>query len=459
MQVSKPLVEQIIERANDGYEELVRSARGARYCRRPIRLAATPPDPNRLIGFFEHEAPSSLDFDGVYFKACGTRRRSLCEPCSRVYQGDARSLIRAGLLGGKTIPETIQDHPAIFATLTAPSFGSVHRGTQAGQDSGPCHPTKAGTCPHGRKLGCWRRHDPDDDMVGAPLCEECYDFAGAVIWNAASTKLWQRTTIYLRRALAKIVGIRVSELSEQVRISYVKVIEYQRRGLVHLHVVIRLDDATDYTGTPPIPITAEQVALALRMVAARVKLVLRAGDVNHAIVWGSQIDTRVIDATSSAAVANYIAKYATKSATDSTCLDHRFRSRAEIEDSLAPQHLLAMAKIAFELGHKPDYQELNLARWAHDLGHRGHFLTKSRRFSVTFAYLRGVREAWREAERQECGQAPDPRFQTPGQLYFVGQGWPFACDFYLVERWRSESDQAREYAKEQLHEQLSQGEV
>ena len=34
-------------------------------------------------------------------------------------------------------------------------------------------------------------------------------------------------------------------------------------------------------------------------------------------------------------------------------------------------------------------------RWAHSLGFRGHFLTKARRYSVTFAALRGVRAQYR----------------------------------------------------------------
>ncbi|WP_276941564.1 MULTISPECIES: replication initiator [Ferrimicrobium] len=457
MQLSQPLIDQIVVRAADGYEELGRAARGARYCRRPIRLASTPLDPGQVTGFFEDEAPSSLDFDGVYFKACGTRRRTLCESCSRIYQGDARQLIRSGLLGGKGVPEEIATHPAIFVTLTAPSFGSVHRPTLGEGVSSPCHPNSTGTCQHGRKLGCWTRHDESDDIVGAPLCDECYDFSGAVIWNAASTKLWQRTTIYLRRALAKIVGVTAKELSAQVGLSYVKVIEYQRRGLIHLHVVVRIDDSRDMILAPGIVITAEQVALALRMAAAKVKVCISAGEMTHTVAWGTQLDTRVIDADSTAAIANYIAKYAIKSASDSPGLDRRFRTVEAIEDSRAPKHLLAMARAAFELGENPDYKELNLARWAHDLGHRGHFLTKSRRFSVTFAYLRGMREAWRDMERLERAEALDPRFEETSELYFVGQGWPFACDVYLVGQQRNEYDDARACAKDQIEEELHQG--
>jgi hypothetical protein len=35
-------------------------------------------------------------------------------------------LIRAGVAGGKTVPETVADNPLVFATVTAPSFGHVH---------------------------------------------------------------------------------------------------------------------------------------------------------------------------------------------------------------------------------------------------------------------------------------------------------------------------------------------
>jgi hypothetical protein len=45
----------------------------------------------------------------------------------------------------------------------------------------------------------------------------------------------------LPRKLAALAGITQKRLRELVQVSYVKVSEYQRRGLVHLHPVIRLD--------------------------------------------------------------------------------------------------------------------------------------------------------------------------------------------------------------------------
>ena len=56
-----------------------------------------------------------------------------------------------------------------------------------------------------------------------------------MVWNNALSELWRRTTIYLPRILARLTGMTQKRLSEHVRFSYVKVAEYQRRGLVHLH--------------------------------------------------------------------------------------------------------------------------------------------------------------------------------------------------------------------------------
>ena len=70
--------------------------------------------------------------------ACGNRREAVCPACSAVYKRDARQLVRAGLAGGKGIPETITAHPCVFATLTAPSFGPVHSRRMRGKTALPC---------------------------------------------------------------------------------------------------------------------------------------------------------------------------------------------------------------------------------------------------------------------------------------------------------------------------------
>jgi hypothetical protein len=54
-----------------------------------------------------------------------------------------------------------------------------------------------------------------------------------------------------------------------------------------------------------------------------------------------------------------------------------------------------MIEVAWQLGDLPQYEPLNLRRWAHMLGFRGHFMTKSRAYSVTFTALRVERRTWR----------------------------------------------------------------
>ena len=84
--------------------------------------------------------------DGVLRKACGNRREAVCPPCAERYRGDAYQLIATGLRGGKGVPVSVTEHPAVFVTLTAPSFETVH--TRAlGPDGRPRR--DAAVCEHG----------------------------------------------------------------------------------------------------------------------------------------------------------------------------------------------------------------------------------------------------------------------------------------------------------------------
>nr|WP_311132036.1 replication initiator [Nonomuraea gerenzanensis] len=50
--------------------------------------------------------------------------------------------------------------------------------------------------------------------------------------------------------LARLLGLTRKELRRTVRLSYAKVAEYQARGLVHFHAVIRLDGPDGPTDRP-----------------------------------------------------------------------------------------------------------------------------------------------------------------------------------------------------------------
>lgn len=95
-------------------------------------------------------------------------------------------------------------------------------------------------------LYCHRTHEVSDALVGSTLCLECYDYDRSVIWNASAGKLSHICVGrigQIGRELAKAAGIRreSAALREVLRVSYVKVVEYQRRSLVHFHAAIRLD--------------------------------------------------------------------------------------------------------------------------------------------------------------------------------------------------------------------------
>jgi hypothetical protein len=60
--------------------------------------------------------------------------------------------------------------------------------------------------------------------------------------------LWRYTSNALPRELARLVGTSERKLRQRVRVSYVKVAEYQRRGALHFHVLVRLDRATARRG-------------------------------------------------------------------------------------------------------------------------------------------------------------------------------------------------------------------
>jgi hypothetical protein len=65
------------------------------------------------------------------------------------------------------------------------------------------------------------------------------DYTASVLFNAYAAELWRRFVLAFRRRLAKSAGLRTKELRDVLLVSFAKVAEYQRRGVVHFHAVIR----------------------------------------------------------------------------------------------------------------------------------------------------------------------------------------------------------------------------
>jgi len=105
-------------------------------CLQPVLLRGRVDHIDGTTGELLHRYTTVHEPDGVLPIACKTRRASQCPPCAEVYRADTYQLIRAGLSGGKGVPATVAEHPCVFTTLTAPSFGPVH--VQREKDSRLC---------------------------------------------------------------------------------------------------------------------------------------------------------------------------------------------------------------------------------------------------------------------------------------------------------------------------------
>jgi hypothetical protein len=453
---------EVVDRAGDGYDRWAELVAQAGYCHHPIRLAGRVDQADRQTGEVRTVYDSEREPDGVLLKACGTRRESRCPSCAATYRADAYQLLAAGLKGGKGIPDTVAAHPRLFVTFTAPSFGRVHTRKAQGRLVLPCHPYRQGArCPHGNRAGCWHRHDPDDPRLGEPLCPSCYDARAQVLWNALAPELWRRTTIAVYRTLGRLVGLQEGELRRLVRISYAKVAEFQRRGAIHFHAVIRLDAATGCRcagclAPPPDRFTAALLEQALGEAVAAVGVSCPPLDEEPARYarWGEQLDVRNITRDEQAGelsaeqVAGYIAKYTTK-ATESfgSGLDRRLTDADDLEhlDGL-PAHVAELVRACWELGGQPELEGLRLRAWAHMLGFRGHWSTKSRRYSTTMTVLRRARVAFAKRRRARDG-VPLDGWGRPedDQAVIVVASWVYVGSGYETEgeRWLALSAAAR----------------
>ncbi|AVT38010.1 replication initiator [Plantactinospora sp. BB1] len=538
----------------------VRPAAG---CTRPIRLAGSIHTVEAGTGRILDARHTDTMPDAAIYTGCGNRRATVCPSCARTYQRDAFQLLRAGLIGGKGVPDTVTAHPAVFATFTAPSFGTVHT-RKVGRHTcrerkrcdcrpDPCHarrttdPTTAAVCEHDRPAVCWARHAPGDQVLGRPLCLDCYDHDHQVVWNLYAGELWHRTKQAAERYLAQLArqrGIpRVEVITTSgkvrkvppVRLSHGKAAEFQTRAAVHFHALLRLDGIRPLDPTavvpPPAGFTTADLDDAIRHAAAQITFTTPAHPDRPdgwPITWGEQLDIRPITLTgrgdvTDSMVAGYLAKYATKS-TEVT--GHRsVRLDADsIGDYAAPDgdHTARLIDACWRLGRPtttprplrdrprdrrptpgftapwtcPDCGThtrypacpgcvtsrqavvdtqpaiprqgnpyARLRRWAHMLGFGGHFLTKARRYSITFQLLRDTRIAFRRHEGQEqTGTDPgtvraadhhgDETTLIVGTLTFAGAGWHTTGDALLANTAAALARERQATGREELAHEL-----
>jgi hypothetical protein len=446
-------------------------------CAHPIRLHGSSVTVDRATGEVVASYSSSQEPLGVTHIRCGNRRATECPSCSRLYAADMFHLIRAGVSGGKTVPDTVADNPLVFATLTAPSFGVVHGRREQGRR---CHPQTRGSwlCLHGRPSTCLVQHAEGDSLLGQPLCGDCYDYSSQVVWQWWAPDLWRRFTITLRRLVAHILGVPAVRLGEVATVQYAKVAEYQLRGVVHFHALIRLDGPRTVDGfaAAPAGIHADALAGLAREAAVSVRMTVPgvdADDPPRVLVFGRQVDTQSVRASrrtddpartlTPEQVAGYLAKYATKSAADLGARDypHHRRIRATTR---------SLAERAHAAAHRPDAGENPyelLSKWVHMLGFRGHFASKSRRYSVTLGALRRARRRAQalifdaratgrplDLAALEADLLADEDTETTlvvGHWQYVSSGWPTDGQRVLAI---AAAARAREYAREKAEQRM-----
>jgi hypothetical protein len=537
-----------------GYHTWLDHIRAAAGCTRPIRLTGALDVVDPATGERTPGLPTVQLPDGVIYKACGNRRGTVCPSCAETYQRDAYHLLRAGLVGGKGVPETVSAHPAVFATLTAPSFGPVHTRTvrqhtcrdrrRCGCRPDPCHPRRdqpgdAGTCQHGQPAVCWTRHTPDAACLGQPLCLDCYDHDHQVVWNAFAGELWRRTKQHIQRRLATLARRRgippvlvltpngAWHKTPPVRVSHGKAAEFQARGVIHFHTLLRLDgvDPLDPGAVvpPPAGIGVADLTDAVHAAAAHARYISPPHPDRPdgwPIRWGAQVDVRPITVggrgeVTDRMVAGYLAKYATKS-TEATG-HNSTRITADTIDLHADEHgphtgrlidacwrlgrpttkqhaRLPDRRPARHLGRrwrcphcrrptrlkicprcagptrdtrasKPGRENnpyARLRRWAHMLGYGGHFLTKARRYSITFCVLRGTRIAYRRSPDREQTPGPIRTAEHLGQetslvvgaLTFAGVGWHTTGDALLANTAAALARARQQAAREELAHEI-----
>jgi hypothetical protein len=286
----------------------------------------------------------------------------------------------------------------MMITLTAPSFGRVH--TIRDRDGG---------------CVCGDHHAPDDEILGSPIDPQMYRYDEQAVWNHLAPTLWKRTAQAIRRRLARELGVPRDRLGDIARVRFVKAAEFQRRGVVHFHVVIRVDGAGDPGADPPRECTAAKIERVVRFAAREIELEAEGGPIR----WGREIVVVPLDATEVGRAAGYVAKYATK-ATETAAggvLIPRVRSMREVRALRLPRHAKQLVVAAWRAGRVPGLERAR--RWAHQFGYGGHTVTKSRDYSVTFTALRAARAAWRARRTVSAWTSAVVR----GTLVYTGRGY------------------------------------
>ena len=170
---------------------LARPSRGHR------RLRRTHPPPRLLPRPRPRRRRAARARAGTVLAPCGNRRASVCPACSDRYAADAFHLLRAGLAGDDT--KNVPDH----RRPTTRGCSSPSPRPPSGRST-PAPSPRAGTS---SRAAAASDTAPTTRASAPRSTRTATTTTGAVLWQAHAGKLWARFTIALRRALAAALGV------------------------------------------------------------------------------------------------------------------------------------------------------------------------------------------------------------------------------------------------------------
>lgn len=300
------------------------------------------------------------------FVRCQSRVRSSCPSCAELYRGDWAAIARSGVFD-----DQVHRFRFYLLTLTAPSFGSVHRVPRSQSSKS-------------KRCGCGQTHGlADAGLRGVPLDPAIYDYAGQVAWNRDAGVLWDRTRRRMRDYWAS--G------------EFFLVREWQDRGVLHLHVLVRIERSE-----APQPEVLREAARSAEAVSK----------VDGGIVeWGAQADAKVFRADGDGAKTIW---YLSK-ALNYVMKDTALAAMGGRGSNLAWAHLSALHEAARAMRCSRDCVPEDCASRVHDrYGSRSHVVSASRRTrnrsgwsftGLTRGLQRRLRAAWAEARAQDAPAA------------------------------------------------------
>jgi hypothetical protein len=225
-----------------------------------------------------------------------------------------------------------------------------------------------------------------------------------------------------RRSLQRYLDRLTKRLGTiRVKANCCKAAEFQARGVAHFHAVFRLDgidpDTTDFI-TPPAELDVIDLADAIRY------------------------------ATKSTEATGHVSRRLNSDTIDLyTDQDPRLKR--------APNHTERLVDACWNLGGHPDWT--GLRQWAHMLGFGGHFLTKSRGYSITFRILRQRRVIWRRTvDADQAATTDGDTTLIVGTLTYAGSGWKTLGDAMLANTSAAMAREHARVAREELAELAGQ---